>query len=40
MDLTKLREVMEDYYFFDFRNLYEPDEVKKAGFVYEGVGRK
>ena len=39
MDLTKLREVMRNYYFFDFRNLYEPDEVKKAGFVYEGVGR-
>jgi UDPglucose 6-dehydrogenase len=23
----------------DLRNIYRPDELAKAGFVYEGVGR-
>jgi len=39
MDLDRLRKVMKGNHFFDFRNLYEPEEVKNAGFVYEGVGR-
>ncbi|MCK7490002.1 MAG: hypothetical protein MZU79_07100 [Anaerotruncus sp.] len=25
--------------FFDFRNLYEPSELTKLGFIYEGFGR-
>lgn len=40
MDLDRLKKAMKGNYFFDFRNLYEPEEVKNAGFVYEGVGRR
>jgi hypothetical protein len=31
---------MKDKYFFDYRNVYEPEDVKKCGFIYLGVGRK
>ena len=30
---------MEDRYFFDFRNIFDPAEMKKTGFQYYGVGR-
>jgi len=39
MDLARIARVMRGKYFFDFRNIYEPDEIAKFGFVYESVGR-
>jgi UDPglucose 6-dehydrogenase len=39
LDLARLAQMMRGNYFFDFRNIYEPEEVTKAGLVYEGVGR-
>ncbi|MBF0588466.1 MAG: UDP-glucose/GDP-mannose dehydrogenase family protein [Magnetococcales bacterium] len=44
MNLKRVKQAMrsrEDgrYVFCDFRNIYEPDVMKKAGFRYTGVGR-
>jgi UDPglucose 6-dehydrogenase len=39
LDLDRLAGVMRSKFFFDFRNIYEGDDVAKSGFVYEGVGR-
>ncbi len=39
LDLPKLATLMRSRNLFDFRNLYEPEEVVKAGFAYEGLGR-
>jgi UDPglucose 6-dehydrogenase len=39
LDLAKLAQVMRRKYFFDFRNIYEPKDVIKFGFIYESVGR-
>ena len=30
---------MKDNYFFDFRNIYEREELEALGFKYYGVGR-
>jgi len=40
LDLNKIKTLMKDKYFFDYRNVYEPEDVKKCGFIYYGVGRK
>jgi len=40
IDLIKVKKVMKNYYFFDGRNQFKPEELKKIGFYYEGVGRK
>ncbi|MCF6095689.1 UDP-glucose/GDP-mannose dehydrogenase family protein [Thermovorax subterraneus] len=39
MDFEKLASKMRNLLFIDGRNYYEPEEVKKAGFIYMGVGR-
>lgn len=40
LDLAKLKRVMnKNAVFIDTRNLYEPEVVKQAGFVYVGIGR-
>jgi UDPglucose 6-dehydrogenase len=39
LDLVKIKDLMHDNYFFDFRNVYDRNEVEELGFVYEGVGR-
>ena len=39
LDLPKIRGLMKGRHFFDFRNLYEPEDMIKFGFIYEGVGR-
>lgn len=39
LDLARLAQVMRGRRFFDFRNIYEPDEVARFGFAYEGLGR-
>jgi UDPglucose 6-dehydrogenase len=39
-DFQKMKQLMKEYVIFDGRNIYEPDEVKEAGFDYYGIGRK
>lgn len=39
-DLEKMKKLMNNYVIFDGRNIYEPDEIREAGFVYYGIGRK
>jgi len=40
LNLQKIKSLMKGSAFCDLRNVYKPDEVKEAGFVYEGVGIK
>ncbi len=39
LDLEKIKGVMKNNLFFDFRNIYEPQKVKELGFIYHSVGR-
>jgi len=39
LDLAKLKESMRGIVFVDLRNVYEPEQMKKAGFDYHCVGR-
>lgn len=39
LDFKKLKQVMKGNIFIDTRNQYEPEEVKKSGFKYFGIGR-
>ncbi len=39
LDFANLREIMASPVVIDLRNIYRPDEVRAAGFVYESVGR-
>lgn len=39
LDLQRLKDIMRDPLFFDFRNVYEPDKMKKQGFRYFSIGR-
>ena len=39
LDLVRIANLMRGRHFFDFRNLYEPEEVSKCGLIYEGIGR-
>lgn len=39
MDLNKLKNTMRGNRLIDGRNIYDPEEVKNAGFTYTGVGR-
>ncbi len=38
LNFEKVKDTMEDRYFFDFRNIFDPAEMKKTGFQYFGVG--
>ena len=40
LDLLKIKKLLKTPILIDLRNLYEPEKVKKLGFIYEGVGRK
>ncbi|MHB1183327.1 MAG: UDP-glucose dehydrogenase family protein [Desulfobulbia bacterium] len=40
LDLERLRAAMKTPLFIDLRNVYDPEKMRKAGFVYVGVGRK
>ncbi len=40
LDLGRLRDLMQVPLLIDGRNLFDPDEVRKAGFTYAGTGRK
>jgi UDPglucose 6-dehydrogenase len=39
LDLEELKKRMNSPVFIDTRNVYDPIKMKKAGFLYEGVGR-
>jgi UDPglucose 6-dehydrogenase len=40
LNLDKIKEALKAPVFLDLRNVYEPEDMNKKGFVYEGVGRK
>lgn len=39
LDLSKVKRLMKTPILIDLRNIFPPDELAKAGFFYEGVGR-
>jgi UDPglucose 6-dehydrogenase len=39
LDLSKIRKALQTPFFFDLRNIYEPEKMKKLGFEYVCVGR-
>jgi UDPglucose 6-dehydrogenase len=39
LDFGRIAGAMRGNFFFDFRNIYEPEDVAKLGFRYESVGR-
>jgi len=39
LDFARLKTVMERAVLVDLRNIYQADEVARAGFVYESIGR-
>jgi UDPglucose 6-dehydrogenase len=39
LDLNRLKQTMKQPVVVDLRNVYRPEEMAAAGFVYEGVGR-
>lgn len=40
IDLANIKKIMRKAYLFDGRNIYDPDKLKKMGFIYKGVGRE
>ncbi len=39
MDLEKIKELLNQPVIIDGRNIFDPDEMKRLGFIYQGVGR-
>lgn len=39
LDLDRLKRLLKQPVVIDLRNIYRPDEMAKAGFIYESVGR-
>jgi UDPglucose 6-dehydrogenase len=39
LDLERLKTIMASPVIVDLKNVYQPDELTKAGFVHESVGR-
>jgi UDPglucose 6-dehydrogenase len=39
LDMARIQQAMRQPLIVDGRNLYEPDEMKRLGFIYRGVGR-
>ena len=39
LDLNRLKQIMASPIIIDLRNIYQPEELRKAGFIYDGVGR-
>ena len=39
LDLVRLAKQLKSMVLFDGRNIYEPEQVKKLGYTYYGVGR-
>lgn len=40
INMKKIKNLMHHPYILDGRNLFEPEEIKKLGFYYEGIGRR
>jgi len=40
LDLLKIKKLLKTPILLDLRNLYEPENIKKSGFIYEGVGEE
>lgn len=40
LDLERIRKAMKTPLFIDLRNVYDPEKMREAGFLYVGVGRK
>jgi UDPglucose 6-dehydrogenase len=39
LDMSKMKKIMKDSFFFDLRNIYEPSRLRKMGFHYVAIGR-
>jgi UDPglucose 6-dehydrogenase len=39
LDLHRIRDLMRQPVFLDGRNAFDPDDMKKLGFIYQGIGR-
>jgi UDPglucose 6-dehydrogenase len=39
-DLQRMAELMKRKVLFDGRNIYDPEEIRRAGFEYYGIGRR
>jgi UDPglucose 6-dehydrogenase len=39
LDLNRLKKVMASPIIVDLRNIYPPEELTKAGFTYDSIGR-
>ncbi|MBE0425118.1 MAG: UDP-glucose/GDP-mannose dehydrogenase family protein [Nitrospirae bacterium] len=39
LELDRIKELLKDPYFFDLRNVYEPQKMRAKGFKYYSVGR-
>ncbi|MGC8828140.1 MAG: UDP binding domain-containing protein, partial [Anaerolineae bacterium] len=39
LDLARIRSVMKTPVFIDGRNVYDPEAMREAGFLYRGMGR-
>jgi UDPglucose 6-dehydrogenase len=39
VDMKALKSLMKKPVIVDGRNIYDPDELKKLGFIYLGIGR-
>lgn len=39
LDLERIKDLLKQRFFFDLRNIYEPEKMKKLGFRYFSVGR-
>jgi UDPglucose 6-dehydrogenase len=39
LDLENIRKILNEPYFFDLRNIYDPQRLRDMGFHYYGVGR-
>ena len=39
-DFDRMGELMKGKVIFDGRNIYDPDELRKQGFEYFGIGRR
>jgi UDPglucose 6-dehydrogenase len=39
LDLPRIKDLLKSPIFIDLRNVYDPDQMKRLGFIYSGVGR-